>query len=63
MTSAELENRLRSFVGLPTETEWLEFKQNNANPEDIGEYISALSNSAVLHDQPRAWLVWGGERW
>lgn len=38
-------HELRSF---PNETEWIEFKSNNANPEDIGEYISALSNSATI---------------
>ena len=25
----------------------------------IGEYISALSNSAVLCERPKAYLVWG----
>jgi len=27
---------------LPNETEWLEFKHNNYNPDTIGEDISAL---------------------
>ena len=27
-----------------TETEWLEFKSNYLSNQDIGEYISALSN-------------------
>jgi hypothetical protein len=31
----------------PNETEWLEFKHDNDNPEMIGKYISALSNSAA----------------
>ncbi len=38
-------NELRK---LPKETEWVEFKQNQADPHKIGEYISALSNSAAL---------------
>lgn len=59
MTEPSLISRLDSLIALPTETEWVEFKHNNANPEEIGEYLSALSNSAVLHDQQRAWLVWG----
>ncbi|TLD40777.1 MAG: hypothetical protein JETT_2968 [Candidatus Jettenia ecosi] len=42
---AGLVNELRK---LPSETEWLEFKQDNDCPEEIGGYISALSNSAVL---------------
>ena len=27
---------------LPVETEWVEFKGNNCDPEMIGQYISAL---------------------
>ena len=30
-----------------TETEWLEFKSNHVSNQDIGEYISALSNGAA----------------
>lgn len=41
------------------ESEWVEFKLNNENPEEIGEYISALSNSAALWSQPYGYLVWG----
>ena len=38
---------------------WVEFKVNNSNPQAIGEYISGLSNTAVLDGRPRAYLVWG----
>jgi ATP-dependent DNA helicase RecG len=44
---------------LPAETGWVEFKENNSNPEEIGEYLSALSNSAALHGKTYAYLVWG----
>lgn len=37
----------------------VEFKANWRAPKDIGEYISALGNAAVLERQERAWLVWG----
>jgi ATP-dependent DNA helicase RecG len=54
---------LRSLVSelrrLPSETEWVEFEVNDTEPTKIGEYISALSNSAVLVEQPSAYLVWG----
>ena len=43
----------------PNETEWLEFKHNNENKEMIGEYISALSNSAALHNKTNAYMIWG----
>ena len=43
---------------LPTETGWVEFKENNSNPEEIGEYLSALSNTAALQDKTNAYVVW-----
>ena len=49
-------DRLRA---LPTETEWLEFKRNHAEPQEIGEYLSALANEARLGNQPRGYLVFG----
>ena len=45
----------------PAETPWLEFKQNNAHPEDIGEYISALANMAALAGKANGYAVWGIE--
>lgn len=44
---------------LPKETEWVEFKQNRAAPEEIGEYISALSNAAASSGKPSAYMIWG----
>jgi ATP-dependent DNA helicase RecG len=41
------------------EKPWLEFKLNHTSPEEIGTYISALANSALLHDADRAFLVFG----
>ncbi len=49
-------NELRK---LPTETEWVEFKYNNHEHEKIGEYISALANSASLLGKVHAYLLWG----
>jgi len=46
MSSIQLKQLLTSLQNLPAETEWLEFKENRAEPDDIGEYVSALSNSA-----------------
>lgn len=53
-----LVNELRK---LPKETGWVEFKENVANPDDIGEYLSALSNTAALKGKANAYLVWGIE--
>lgn len=44
---------------LPKETGWLEFKENNSKPEDIGEYLSALSNTAAIEGKANAYVVWG----
>jgi predicted HTH transcriptional regulator len=49
-------NELRK---LPVETEWVEFKHNRAEPEEIGGYLSALANSAALPGKVNAYLVWG----
>lgn len=49
-------NELRK---LPRETEWVEFKYNNAEPDEIGEYLSALANAAALTGKIHAYLVWG----
>ena len=51
-----LVHELRS---LPRETEWVEFKVNLALPQEIGEYISALANSAALVGKAFGYLVWG----
>lgn len=44
---------------LAAETSWVEFKENNADPQMIGKLISALSNAARLADQPFAYVLWG----
>ncbi len=49
---------LKELCLLPNETEWVEFK-HNADVDKIGEYISALANSAALLGKQNAWLVYG----
>jgi ATP-dependent DNA helicase RecG len=46
---------------LPDETEWVEFKVDNDSPQEIGEQISALANSAALIGKAYAYLLWGVE--
>lgn len=50
---------LQELRKLPTETEWVEFKHNNDNPEEIGEYLSALANSAAHSGKVNAYMAWG----
>lgn len=63
MTNFDRPDRLPSLVRelclLPQETEWVEFKQNNTDPEKIGEYISALANSATLANKAYGYVIWG----
>jgi len=37
LSSERLLARIRDLAALPQETEWLEFKENNEDPEEIGE--------------------------
>lgn len=52
---------VRELCKLPAETPWLEFKRNKADPEEVGEYLSALSNAAALEGKSNAYMVWGVE--
>lgn len=61
LTDEQLTDLIRGLRDLPAEIEWVEFKQNKANPEEIGEYISAISNAAALAGQKEGYLVWGIE--
>jgi len=57
MTKNELKTLLSELRSFPNETEWIEFKKNNAN--EIGEYISALSNSACIQDKDYGYIIFG----
>ena len=56
-----LRDLVRELRALPAETEWVEFKVNNTNPETTGKNISALASSAVINDREAAYIVWGIE--
>lgn len=59
MNERELAALIDRLCAEPVETEWLEFKDSNYGSQDIGEYISALSNAACLAGKPRGYLVFG----
>ncbi len=61
MKENELRNLLTDLISLPKENEYVEFKTNNYKPESIGEYLSALSNSANLVKEKFGYLVFGIE--
>jgi len=41
------------------ESEILEFKLNNEDPERIGKYVSALANSSALLRKQFSYMIWG----
>jgi len=52
----ELIDHLRE---LPAEAEWLEFKRNRYVPEQLGQYLSALANSACVAGKRTGYLIFG----
>ena len=44
-------SRLISELLQCQESEWLELKKDNNNPEEIGKNISAISNSLALSER------------
>ena len=57
----QLHNLLHELTHLPQESEWIEFKVNNKDPQVIGENISAMANSAAIADRLSAYIIWGVE--
>lgn len=58
-TPEYLAGLVRELCKLPHETELLEFKHDNSDPHEIGEYISALANAAAVNGKAFAYIVWG----
>ena len=52
----DIVNELRAYE---TEKEWFEFKVSWYEPNELGKYISALSNSAAIEGRKEAYFVWG----
>lgn len=59
MDNQTLLDTLKRLLSLPREAATVEFKLNWDLPSDIGQYMSALGNSAALDGHDRAWMVWG----
>lgn len=50
---------IKDVISREFEEEWFEFKENWFEAHGIGEYISALSNSAAICRKDFAYLIWG----
>ena len=61
MRKEDLHIVLEELTAHPHETAWIEFKLNSGSitNEQIGEYISAMSNGATISNKPFGYLVWG----
>jgi ATP-dependent DNA helicase RecG len=59
MNNADLVRLVDRLRREPTETEWLEFKRDRYEPQVLGEYLSALANSACLAGKARGYLLFG----
>ena len=54
-----LELLIKELIKLPNETECVEFKHNNFDPNMIASDISALANSATYRGKHQSYMVWG----
>lgn len=61
MTDGKFDKLIKELSSLPAETEWVEFKENQARPEEIGANVSALANSTALLRKHCGYIVWGIE--
>ena len=41
------------------ECEWIEYKENWFDRDELGTYISAMSNAAAFHGEDCAYFIWG----
>ena len=61
MNESELRQLLDQLIELPSETEWVEFKEasDGFDFKKLGKYFSALSNEANLKGKQHGWLIFG----
>lgn len=59
MNKEDIEQLIDELRALPRESEWVEFKGDNWNPEKLGSNISALSNAALLEGKRYGYIVYG----
>ena len=56
-----LKSLVKELCSYSSEREWFEFKENWFEPRALGEYISALANSAACEEKEFAYFIWGIE--
>ena len=56
---SDIQNLVKELCSYESEREWFEFKENWFEAFQLGEYISAISNSAAIECRPFGYFVWG----
>ena len=54
-----LKEKILELCSFQDEQEWFEFKENWFQPNELGKYVSAISNAAAFHYQEMGYFVWG----
>ena len=50
---------LENLLTFNDEYEWFDFKENWFSKDEIGEYISAISNGAAFYGKEYGYIIWG----
>ena len=50
---------IKEYLADKCEKEWFEVKEDWYEPNQLGEYISSLSNVAAMKGEDYAYMVWG----
>jgi len=61
MNEEQIKRLLVDLRSMPSENEWLEFKEakESFHSDRLGKYFSAISNEANLKKKPFGWLIFG----
>lgn len=55
----DIKEIVKKCISYESEREWFEFKENCFEKDQVGEYISSLSNSAAILGRNCAYMIWG----
>lgn len=61
MKTEQFKHLVKELRALPKECDWVEFKENNSDPETLGSNTSAISNAALLAGRTKGYIVFGIE--
>lgn len=59
MNDEKIKKTVQDCIELQDESEWFEFKENTFDVDEVGKYISSLSNSTAILGKEYGYLIWG----